>query len=87
MTDAEFQTMADKAGTPALRQALAAALAYRERIVAAIPPGECPDCRASDYLRTPWTFGDVVNSGLMPYAVMMGALVLLIVAVFVRALS
>ena len=30
MTDAEFRTLADKAGTPALRQALAAALAYRE---------------------------------------------------------
>jgi len=54
-------------------------------ILATIPPGECADCRASDYLRTPWTFGDVVNSGLMPYAVMMGALALLIVLLYVSS--
>ena len=48
-------------------------------IFATIPAEQCPDCRVADYLRTPWTFGDVVDSGLMPYAMLMGALVLLIV--------
>ncbi|MHA6523862.1 hypothetical protein [Tessaracoccus sp. G1721] len=55
------------------------------KILATIPPAECPDCSAADYLRTPWTFGDVVTSGLMPYAAMMGALVLLIVMLYVSS--
>lgn len=54
-------------------------------IFASIPPEECPDCRVSDFLRTPWTFSDVVDSGLTPYAMLVGALVLLIVMLSVSS--
>ena len=57
--------------------------AQAAEIFASIPAGECVGCSPADFTRDPWTFGDVVTTGLMPYAVMMGAAVLLIVLLYV----
>ncbi len=65
------------AARPLSQQELAEAQAAFDSV-----PGECPECSA-DYLRDPWPFSVVVESGILPFVVMVAVMTLGITVLYV----
>ncbi|CAL8968699.1 hypothetical protein TESS_TESS_01724 [Tessaracoccus sp. O5.2] len=67
------------AARPLSQQELAEAQATFD----SIPVGDCPECSVADFLRDPWPFSVVVESGILPFVVMVAVMTLGITVLYV----